>query len=105
MLINRLISSVALGAILIAAGAALPAFAHDRDDHRDQWTDQWRGDDYRDHEWRRWHHRHYRHYDYVYPGRTVVQERYYVEPRVYYPPAYVSPRRNDGLTIIYRDRW
>jgi hypothetical protein len=101
MLINRLISSLALGATLLAAGAALPAMARGYDDG---YRGQWRGDDYRHDEWR--HRHHWRHHDrHFYPGAPIIYQREYVQPRVYYPPVYVAPQPREGVTIIYRNHW
>ena len=101
MLTNRLLPSLALGAILLAAGVALPAAAHDND-HHDRW-ESYRHDD--DHHWRHEHHHWHERYYYEPQYERRFQERYYVEPRVYYSPAYAYPEPNDGVTITYRDRW
>ncbi|MES2354635.1 MAG: hypothetical protein V4568_09600 [Pseudomonadota bacterium] len=106
MLINRLITRLVLGASLLTAGAALPviAQAHDNDgggrgyhgrnhDHGNRPSRHW---DNRAHHWVN---------DYPRQIEERVYERRYVQPRVYYSPAYVYPRPTEGVTIIYRNRW
>ena len=101
MLIKRLISRLAIGTVLLAAGAALPAVARDNDDdHGDHWRHH-----HHDHGDRHWQHGHDRDDGYAYPPETLVYEPYYVEPRVYYPPAYVYPQPREGVTIIFRNHW
>lgn len=102
MLIKRLISRLAMGTVLLAAGAALPAVAHDNDDDH---GDHWRHHHHHDHGDRHSQHGHDRDDGYAYPPETLVYEPYYVEPRVYYPPAYVYPQPREGVTIIFRNHW
>jgi Ni/Co efflux regulator RcnB len=120
MLIKHLVSRFALGAVLLAAGAALPAVAHahdgeyrDRSDHQDHNDgDRW-GHPNDEHRWENRHHwdqrDSYRNEARVYDRHHV--EPYYAAPRVYYAPpvyyapAYAYPQPDEGVTIFYRNRW
>jgi Ni/Co efflux regulator RcnB len=99
MLTKRLISQLALSAVLLAS-AAVPtmALAHG-DGHREHGSRSYRGH-HGDHHWkqeRRWD-RHDRH-----DGR--VYERRHIAPPVQYAPAPVLPRPGNGVTVILRNPW
>ena len=100
MLINRLLSHLALGAGLLLAGAALPAAAQAHDgDYRNHWSR------YQDDDGYRWEHRrHWGHRDF-YPSEERRQESCRIVPRAYYRPAHDYRRSDEGVTIIYGDRW
>jgi|GEM_PF-3069181 len=112
MLTKRLISRLALSAVLLAGGAILPAVAHahgDNDD-RGRWS---HGDNHRhhyrhDHDHHRGHGRHWDRHDRHgrHDARDVrVIERYHVAPPVHYAPVPVYQRPGAGVTVIYRNQW
>src|SRR5258708_414287 len=105
MLTNRILPRLVLSAVLLAAGATLPAVAHAHDGRGDR---EWRRDYDNNDRWERhryWEHRRseQRHWDTRYQPR--VYERSYVEPRAYYAPAPVILPPPPGVTFIFRDRW
>lgn len=119
MQIKPLVSRMALGAVLLASGAALPtmAIAHD------EWSRDYRGYDQRGYEDRdgdRFHREYWQHPDryvreprysrrpsdddYVYYAPTYWYPQPAPEPHVYYSPAYGYSQSAPGITFIYRGR-
>ncbi len=93
-LFTRVTLGVTLALSAIAFSTTASAHDHDRRDGR-----EWRGHGHR--------HRHHWDRDFYQPREVVrVYERdRYVVPSYDYRVVESRPRRNDGLTIIYRDSW